>query len=217
MMAKHLDSTPRRTRAQRAPAAPRPHRRALGLVLAALIAFALPAAEPGHSALAGDAVAAGAASPSEREYLIKAAVLYNFAKFTRWPSSAFDGPDAPLRLCILGTDPFGDTLATIEDKPVNGRRLKTERISEVNEARRCHLLFVSATAEAQVDRLLETIDGQPVLTVADMPGFARAGGILDLTTLDDRLRFDVNTTAAERAGLKLSAKLLRLAATVIEE
>lgn len=76
---------------------------------------------------------------------------------------------------------------------------------------------MSGTAEAQLDRLFETIDGQPVLTVADMPGFARAGGILDLTTIDDRLRFDVNTTAAERAGLKLSAKLLRLAATVIEE
>jgi hypothetical protein len=76
---------------------------------------------------------------------------------------------------------------------------------------------VSATAQAQVDRLFETIDGQPVLTVADMPGFAQAGGILDLITIDDRLRFNVNTTAAERAGLKLSAKLLRLAATVIEE
>ncbi len=216
-MARNLDRTLRRTRAHRAPASPRPRRHGFGLVMAALIAFALPTAEPGHSALAGDAASASAAPKSEREYLIKAAVLYNFAKFARWPSNAFDGPDAPLRLCILGTDPFGDTLATIEDKLVNGRRLKTERITDINEARRCHLLFVSGTAEAQLDRLFETIDGQPVLTVADMPGFARAGGILDLTTIDDRLRFDVNTTAAERAGLKLSAKLLRLAATVIEE
>ncbi len=216
-MARTLDSTLRGTRAHRAPASHRPHRRGFGLVLAALIAFTLPTAEPGHSALAGDAVSASVTPQSEREYLIKAAVLYNFAKFARWPSDAFDGPDAPLRLCVLGSDPFGDALATIENKPVNGRRLKTERISDINEARRCHLLFVSATAEPQLDRLFETIDGQPVLTVADMPGFAQAGGILDLITIDDRLRFNVNTTAAERAGLKLSAKLLRLAATVIEE
>jgi hypothetical protein len=216
-MAKNLDRALRRIRVHRAPALPRPRRRGFGFVLAALIAFALSTAELGHSALASDAVSASETPPSEREYLIKAAVLYNFAKFARWPSDAFDGPDAPLRLCILGADPFGDTLATIEDKPVNGRRLKTERISDVNDARRCHLLFVSAAAQAQLEQLFKTIDGQPVLTVADMPGFARAGGILDLTIMDDRLRFDVNTTAAERAGLKLSAKLLRLAATVIEE
>ena len=164
----------------------------------------------------GDDAASGAAAPVSREYMIKAAILYNLVKFARWPRAAFDHDESPFRLCVLGDDPFGLALASIDGKRVNDRRLQTTIIADTAEARRCHMVFVSASEQAQIKPLLAAIGTQPILTIADQPGFARAGGMINLKTVDNRSRFDVNIGAAKRAGLELSAKLLRLATTVIK-
>ena len=158
--------------------------------------------------------------PSEqpsREYLIKAAILYNFAKFTRWPAESFASVDAPLQICVFGIDPFGDALATIDGKRVGSHSLRTRLITDTTMIDGCHLLFVSASENERLTEVLAATDGTAVLTVADIPDFSRAGGIITLNIVEDRTRFDVNRLAADRAGLKLSAKLLRLADTVIQD
>ena len=152
-----------------------------------------------------------------REYLIKAAILYNFAKFTRWPAESFDSADAPLQLCVFGADPFGAALETIEGKRVGSRNLSTRLIADTAEVRGCHLLFVSASERESFAEVLAATNRAAVLTVADSPDFSRAGGIITLNVIEDRTRFDVNRSAAEQAGLELSAKLLRLADSVIQE
>jgi len=156
-------------------------------------------------------------TPPKREYLIKAAILYNFAKFTRWPAAAFAGADAPLDLCVIGVDPFGEALATIDGKRVGAHPLRTRLIADATKVARCHLLFVSASEAERLGDILAATNGGAILTVADLPEFSRAGGIITLNIVDDRIRFDVNRSAADRAGLTLSAKLLRLAETVIQD
>ena len=189
-------------------------RRALGACLLSVLLGL--AAGAGARAGAADALVSSVPPQPTREYLIKAAILYNFAKFTRWPDTAFADAQAPLRLCVLGADPFGDALATVEGKRVGQRTLRTVHITRTGEAKGCHLLFVSASEEPHLQQILGAVDGQPMLTVADWPGFANAGGVINLKTVQDRSRFEVNVAAAERAGLKLSAKLLRLASVVVE-
>lgn len=172
----------------------------------------------GQSTLeAAGATGNGTAASPDREYLIKAAILYNFAKFTRWPTAAFESADAPLDLCVIGADPFGDALATIDGKRVGTHNLRTRLIGDTAQIGGCHLLFVSTSESGRLDDILAATDGTAVLTVADMPDFSRAGGIITLSVVDDRTRFDVNRLAADRAGLTLSAKLLRLAATIIQD
>ena len=149
-----------------------------------------------------------------RDYLIKAAILYNFAKFVRWPDAAFQSADAPLRLCVLGGDPFGEALATIEGKRVDTHPLQIVPISEAKSASNCHLLFVGTSRHDYVE-VLRSVADRPILTVGEAPGFARAGGVINLEVVDKRNQFDVNVGASRRAGLKLSAKLLRLARAVI--
>lgn len=146
-----------------------------------------------------------------REYLIKAALLYNFAKFATWPAEAFRDARAPLRVCILGADPFGVALESIDGKRIRNRRLVTARIDEVGGAERCHVLFVSASERDRLTSILESIREQPILTVADMPWFARFGGIIALKVVQDRSRFEINIDAANDVGLSLSSRLLRLA------
>lgn len=149
-----------------------------------------------------------------REYLIKAALLYNFAKFAEWPVDAFAGATAPLRICILGDDPFGAALDALVGKQVHERPLAIARILALAETARCQILFVSESESARLTEILDYVGGHPILTVADFSRFAQSGGIIGLKTVDNHSRIEVNIDAVNRAGLKLSSKLLRLAETV---
>ena len=150
------------------------------------------------------------AAPAPREYLIKAVFLYNFAKFTTWPAESFPDPQAPLRLCILGEDAFGAAMESIDGKSIKQRPLAVIRIAQVSDAVRCHILFISTSEEERLRAILDDLRERPILTIADMPDFARAGGTINLKTVEDRIRFDINVDAANAADLRLSSKLLRL-------
>ena len=153
----------------------------------------------------------GNAAEISREYLIKSAILYNFAKFASWPATAFSTPGAPLRVCVLGDDPFGAALDTLNGKQVRNRPLATARITDEHDAHQCHILFVSTSETKRLPKLLEYLGQHPILTVADINRFAASGGIIALKEVDNRSRIEVNMDAANQAGVKLSSKLLRLA------
>ncbi len=153
-----------------------------------------------------------AAAETSREYLIKAAFLYNFAKFTEWPAGTFPDSAAPLDVCVFGEDPFGGALESIAGRTIRGRRIAVHRVTSSEAAAACHLLFISASEATRLAGILESLRGRPVLTIAEMPGFTRSGGIINLkTNPDDRIRFEINAGTAKRAGLRLSSKLLNLA------
>jgi hypothetical protein len=154
-------------------------------------------------------------SQTVSEYQLKAAYLYNFAKFVEWPADAFAGPNAPLRICVLGQDPFaGDLEQITAGKTVNGRTIQVDHVPEVSQARTCHIVFISSAKNDEIRRTLEGLRGASVLTVGDAKDFVALGGIINLVLEDSRIRFEVNLKAAERERLKISAKLLSLARLV---
>lgn len=161
---------------------------------------------------------AGSVRPMENsrsfpEYLIKAAYLYKFALFTDWPESAFTDPVAPLRVCVLGKDPFGPTLETIVGRKVGDRQVVTSYYAGVEGVERCHVLFISRSKKKRLAGILGHLQNRPLLIVADTPNFVQAGGIINFTIVEKQIRFEINARVAERAGLKLSSKLLRMAET----
>jgi hypothetical protein len=153
-----------------------------------------------------------AAAASSLEYRVKAAFLYNFAKFIEWPPEAFSGPEAPYSICVLGQDPFREDLeAAVSDNLVQGRRLVVRRLPNVKEAPACHILFVASSERERLRAILEAVEGTPILTVGEDEDFTRLGGCLRFFLLENRVRFEINLPATDRAHLKLSAKLLSLA------
>ena len=169
------------------------------------------------SALAGAANAPavqadpGAAKASaSREYRIKAAFLYNFAKFTVWPAAAFADAKAPLRLCVLGEDPFHGALAALEGRTAKNRPIVAGRLSSGDPLGQCHLLFISASEHGRLGTILESLRSMPVLVVGDTPHFARSGGTIRLKIVGDKVRFEFNVRAAQHAKLKIDSRLLRL-------
>jgi len=149
------------------------------------------------------------------EYQLKAAFLYNFAKFIDWPPSTFSSSQAPFAICILGTDPFGMAIdETLRGKTVADHPVVVRRARDVSEVRRCQIVFVSSQEKQPVSGILDALQGQNVLIVGEADHFADSGGTIQLFIEGGHIRFAINTVAAENAGLHISSKLLALAKIV---
>lgn len=143
------------------------------------------------------------------EYQLKAAFLYNFAKFVQWPTEASGGSIDSFTLCVSGEEPFRIMHQYLAGKRVRGHLIAVRAVDSSAEASGCHLLFVSA-ASVQLQRALPRVSG-PVLTVGETGDFIRSGGMINLVRSDNRLRFEISRSVGERAGLKFSSQLLKLA------
>lgn len=144
------------------------------------------------------------------ERLVKAAFIYNFAKFTDWPQDAFESADSPLRICVLGANTLGSAMSTIVGKTVRARPVVASQVPTAGAARGCHVVFVGKSRRADLPAIIETLAERPTLLVSDMKNFARLGGTINLYKRKSRLRFQVNIGAASKAGLRLSSKMLKL-------
>jgi hypothetical protein len=152
------------------------------------------------------------------EYEIKAAMLYNFAKFVEWPAGESRSSDVPLTVGVLGRDPFGAALDGIV-REQNGvqRGVSVRRFSDLARLEFCHILFVSISEKERLPQILAAASQRNMLTVSDMDGFARAGGAIGFVLGDNRIGFEINPDAGRRASLAISSKLLRLARVVLPE
>ena len=143
---------------------------------------------------------------------LKAAFLYNFAKFAEWPGDT--ASSGPLTLCVVDDSAVEDALSQlVRGSVVNGRPVTVQRMGH-DRLRGCHLAYFGG---ADVDRaiaMLDEIKGAPILTVSDGEQFARMGGVIGLFLEDGKMRFAVNADAAQRGGVRLSSRLLSLAKLV---
>jgi len=153
-------------------------------------------------------VLAGVAPRSEQvplEYQVKAGYLFNFLKFIEWPREVESGP---ITICIAGHNPFGDVLAeTLQGERVNSRSLATRVIPEPQAG--CAVVFVPK--DTATTAYLRAVRGAPTLTGGETPGFIGEGGIINFVLEQGKVRFEIDLKAAERADLRISSHLLRLA------
>lgn len=154
---------------------------------------------------------AGDLGPSE--YQVKAAFLYNFAKFVKWPENAFSDTNSPIVIGILGEDPFGPSLdLAVQGKTINGHPLIVRTVGNINEAAgACQVLFVCKKPKRNLVQLIAALRHAGILTVGDTEHFIDAGGMINFVSDDSKVRFEINDLEARRAGLTISSKLLSVA------
>ena len=158
---------------------------------------------------------AGAQIPRPTEYQLKAAFLYNFVKYVEWPPQALPANSPTIIIGVYGKDPFGPALNTISGKIVDGKRLVIKPCSDPQDLRSVHLLFISPSEKRRLKQILSILGNASILTVSEIDGFSRSGGIINLfTTESNRVRFEINPDSAERARLRISSQLLRVAKVV---
>lgn len=191
-----------RRRYARSPEPSRAARSFVALVMIAMLSLAC-----GHSN--------SAETTPSAEYQLKAAFLFNFAKFIDWPLTSFTDPQANFSICILGTDPFGSAMdELLQGKTIGDRRVSVERSHQVAEVRHCQMVFISSSEKSHVREILYGLKGTNALVVGETEGFAASGGAIQFSIEENRVRFLINTDAADRAGLTVSSKLLSLARVV---
>jgi hypothetical protein len=148
------------------------------------------------------------------EAQVKAAFLYNFTKFVDWPPAAMADQD-PFRLCIAADDAFaGQLQRIIEDESVQGHAIRITRIAPSADVSHCQILYVSSAEQERAARLITAARQSPALIVTDTPALLDSGAGIAFVVDEGRVRFDINAAALDRAGLKASSKLLRVARNV---
>jgi len=143
---------------------------------------------------------------------VKAAILYNFAKFVEWPADAFTSETAPIQVVVFGDEDFGTKLKVLMvGKQAHGRSFEVRNISNPQDAKNSHIAFVAGAENRRTAQILESTKKSPSLTVGESEAFLDAGGMITLVPEDGQLRFEVNPEAAQKVKLEISSKLLRLA------
>jgi hypothetical protein len=160
------------------------------------------------------ALFAHAQGPSFDEYQVKAAFLYNFAKFVEWPAGTFASPNDPIGICIVGQNPFGSTLENmVQGKKIGDRAFTVRRLADT-QATRCQILFIGAAEWRRTPALLQALKGAGILTVGETDDFTALGGIIGFKLEGPRVRIQIALETAEHTGLRISSKLLSLAEIV---
>lgn len=146
------------------------------------------------------------------EYQVKAAFLYNFGKFVIWPTNAFADAYAPLVIGVVGEDPFhGDLKRLVAHKKIDGHMVIIRTITSADQVKGCHIIFLSSAAQSSPSDLLAAVRQPGILTVTEnLEHFTNSNLIINFVRLDNRIRFEINVPTADKAGLKISSRLLPL-------
>lgn len=180
-------------------------RRAVLLTIIVMVAALAAWTGSRNASAAGLSIAAG-----QREYMIKAAFIYDMIKSTQWPKARAND----LVVCVLGRDPFGSAWDSINGKPANGRQLQVTTLSGPKGFGGCDVLFVGTSERVRWPQIHADLASRPILTISEMAGFSRDGGMVTLMNVDNRLRFDVNLKAVREAGLSIDTDALEQANAV---
>ncbi len=155
---------------------------------------------------------AASGEPAVTEYEVKAAYVFNFAKFVEWPSSAFPAKNSPITIGVIGNDEFGTLLENIvKGKTIRERPIAVRLLKWPADLQSIHMVFVSASEQKLLKQINEKMLDRPVLTVTETEEGLQAKGIMNLIVEGGKVQFEIDIAGAERAHLQISSKLLRLA------
>ena len=160
----------------------------------------------------GNSLAAAMPEQSVDEYQVKAAFVYNFAKFVRWPAGSFQSPNEPIAICILGQDPFGHWLDdAVAGRAIEGRSLIVRHIPTIGHVAGCHVLFIGSAGNRRMSSMLADLKTPGILTIGDSDAAVEDGIVISFRLEGGKVRFEINVEAGDREKLQISSRLLSLA------
>jgi hypothetical protein len=154
-----------------------------------------------------------AEAPSRAQ--LEAAYLYKFLPYVEWPAQSFESADSPFVIGILGSDPFGRALDDlVAGEKIKGRAIEVRHFTGVSHVGKCQVLFIGTSESARLPGILDKLRHRSILTVSELPDFARGGGMIGLVNQGNKIRFQINLDAAQQAEITISSKLMQLAQNV---
>lgn len=167
-------------------------------------------------ALALGLTSTGQSTESPSETKLKAAYLYNFAKFIHWPEDTFANAQAPLVIGVLGKNPFTVELTPLTTRKVRNRAITIQHFKTIKDIQHCHILYITPSISKNLQTILKDLRFRPIVTVSDNRNFANQGGVIQFVTRRERLRFVINLDIAKANNIKIDSQLLSLAVEILE-
>jgi hypothetical protein len=157
-------------------------------------------------------MSAAAQTGTQREYELKAGVLYHIIEYVEWPTviSPSNQPP-PIQIGLLGQIPFAKALEVLDGKTLRGRKLVVKQLTDRQQATQCQVVFIGASEKSRMGDIIAEVKNQPVLTVSEVEGFAEQGGIVNLLAGQNRITMEINRATAGESRLGISSQLLKLA------
>lgn len=149
-----------------------------------------------------------------KEYVVKAAISLNLARFTEWPDNVLDANGQTVTLCVMGNQNALQAFAQMEKKPLGKRSIHVVAIDKPANAKPCHIIYVSELERGLLLKLLGIIAGEPKLSIGEQDDFLDLGGLVNLETLDGKINIKVNLDAVTKSGIKISSRVLALTTIV---
>ena len=156
----------------------------------------------------------GRAEEAAQEYQLKLAFLVNFTRFISWPAQSFSAAQSNLNLCVLGANPFGDSLGGANGKKTGQRTIVVRQVDSVVDSPQCHLLYISLSEASHLASIIPALEHQAVVTVSDIPNFTKLGGSIEFIIQDDKLSFIINNSRLKQLGIQTSSAMLNLAIAI---
>src|SRR5690349_384491 len=129
---------------------------------------------------------------AEREYELKAAVLYHIVEYVEWPKDSLSNQPPAIRIGLLGQIPFAEALGVLDGKSLQGRKLVVRKLSSAQEAADCQVVFISGSEKPHLSQIVSELKKRPVLTVSEVEGFAERGGMVNLVAGQNRINMEIN-------------------------
>ncbi len=159
----------------------------------------------------------GAPEKGADENLLKAAFVFNFAKFTRWPSTAWEAEGADLVLCTAGNDGVVEALQQLAGKSVQGHSVNVQSVEKGRSPAYCHVLYIAPSDFGAALDIASAVHGRPVLTVSEFSPSGKSKTVIEFFDEDERIRFIIDLGFARAAGLEFSSRLLSLGIVIHED
>lgn len=154
---------------------------------------------------------AQAYSGTNKEYQLKAAYLLNFARFIYWPEDAFKATGETFNLCVFGDSPFGDNLDKLSNKKIQNKNIKLIYANLVGEIELCHIVYFSDSEKENFKSVINKLPPAIMLTVSDIEGFSKSGGMIEFVRVNNRIKFEINIGQSSNSGIKYRSQLLEVA------
>jgi hypothetical protein len=145
----------------------------------------------------------------------KAEMIYNVAKFIQWPGRAFKDSEGQFVFAVMGEDPVAEALvSTLSGRTIAGRPVFVRFVKRIQDLSGSEIAYIAVSEEGRLVETLRALEGRSTLTVADLPDFIGRGGMVDFSQADGQPRFEIHRERAEKAGLKISSRLLAIARVI---
>lgn len=155
-----------------------------------------------------------AAADFAKEFVVKAAISLNLARFTEWPESVLPAGSNFLNLCVLGDEAVQQAFAQVEKKASGKRLIHVIAVSQSSKLGSCNMIYLSGLDRIGTIKLLADIAGKPILSIGERNDFLELGGLINLEMKEGKINIQVNLDAVNRSGIKISSRVLSLATII---